>query len=383
MEMFMRNLRKLFLVVLAACAVCTRVMAITFGPIGNDGEEAAAATLTFLSEYLVQSGKDYEQQYKILQNALKQLETQGKQLEEQIREATGLDFGSIGFSGASDKIKGSSVYKDAKNAWDALSNAGEKVQQMYSDIRKVYEALEDAAIMIDGIPYSIADIAGVGFPNQDFGCFGTAVTKSTVSKFQQSAEDWEAKLTDREKEYIQRKFGMSPSDYYLTGQLRNQLSQMTDRMMARTDSRLEKVQADRQAVNDAIKQANIQLNAAGITDKQISQINAKTTNAILASLESMKEIMEDNITRDVSRANMEYKKQEAEKEAELKRKEAQALMNYASRTPDYWKNSSSDGNNSDFSTRGHEEDASIYSKGWKKDDERKSIWSNLFSSDEE
>lgn len=305
---------------------------------GNDGEETLAGIMTFMNEYLAQSGKDYKQNYEILQNALKQLETQGKQLEAQIKEATGYDFSSIGFSGPSDKIKKSKAYGEAKNAWDALSNAGEQLQKMYSDIEAVYDALESATISIDGIGYSIADIAGAGLPKRDMGCFGTAVATGVNNKFEQKAQEWADSLTPEQQEYIWRKFGYSPKHYYLVQQLHNQESDMTLRLMARTDERIDQVKADRQAVNEAIKQANAQLNAADITDKQISLITAKQINTMAAALESMKEIQQDSITKATSESLKKYNEEAAQKEAEETRKKVFAEDLYSSTVPDYWKN---------------------------------------------
>ena len=305
---------------------------------GNDGEETLAGIMTFMNEYLAQSGKDYKQNYEILQNALKQLETQAKQLETQIKEATGYDFGSIGFSGPSDKIKGSKVYGEAKNAWDALSNAGEKLQKMYSDIQSVYDALESASISIDGVGYSIADIAGAGLPKRDMGCFGTAVVTKVDNKFGDKAQDWADSLTPEQQLYINRKFGYSAKDYYLLQQLRNQEADMTLRLMARTDERIDQVKSDRQAVNEAIKQANAQLNAADITDKQISLISAKQINTIAATLESMKEIQQDNITKATSESLKRYNEEQSKKNAEEAVKKAWGRDLYADDTPDYWLN---------------------------------------------
>lgn len=356
-----------------AAVALVNASAFEFWGTGNDGEETLAGIMTFMNEYLAQSGKDYKQNYEILQNALKQLETQAKQLETQIKEATGYDFGSIGFSGPSDKIKGSKVYGEAKNAWDALSNAGEKLQKMYSDIQSVYDALESATISIDGVGYSIADIAGAGLPKRDMGCFGSAVATGVNNKFGQKAQEWADSLTIEQQEYIWRTFGYSPKDYYLLRQLKNQESDMTLRLMARTDERIEQVKADRQAVNEAIKQANAQLNAADITDKQISLITAKQINTMAAAIESMKEIQQDNISKATSEALVKNNEEQSKKNAEKAYKKAWEQELQSERVPDYW------------SKPEESEKNSMYKKGWKgkSSTEGSDIYFKYFKEEEE
>lgn len=166
--------------------------------------------------------------YDMIMNSITQIENQYKTIQQAIENAKGIDWENIQFDGDFD-IR------------DDIKDANKRVNKLLSQANAIKNTLNTTIIQTDGSSYSLADICGFGEDGKGFATCVEDVYGYMKSNFKSAADAAVGNLTEQQEQAIWKKYGISPSNYYLIAQTSKLIRDKASVCVAKTTEQAEEL----------------------------------------------------------------------------------------------------------------------------------------------
>ncbi len=262
-------------------------------------------------------------QYDMVMNTITTIENQYQQIQQAVERAKSIDWENIRFDGDFD------IRND-------IRDANKRVNALLTQARRIKDTLTTQSIDCgNGNRYSIADLCGMGEQGKNF---FTAVTDSSefmTSNMKNTIKNIEEGLSEKQKEAIWRKYGISPRNYIFVSQSVAKVKDASAKVLAKaTDEAVQLKREEQIAKSNAIMQAAYaQTDSNGnMTEAAASEANLHLTQQVIEELGGVQEAIND--LANVTASKLIADENEKQVEADEMRKELQRQEAIDNRVPD-------------------------------------------------
>lgn len=262
-------------------------------------------------------------QYDMVMNTLTTIENQYLQIQMAIERAKSIDWENLSFDGDFD------IRND-------IRDVNKKINALLSQSRRIKETLTIQNIDCgNGNRYSIADLCGLGESGKNFYTAVIDTENFMTTNMKNTVINIENGLTQKQREAIWKKYGISPRNYIFTSQSISKLMDASSKVMAKaTDEAILLKREEQIAKTNAIMQAAYsQLDSNGnMTDTASNEANLHLTQQIIDELVSIQESINDLANVTASKIIADQNKKQIE--ADEMRKEQIKQEAFDNRVPD-------------------------------------------------
>lgn len=267
-----------------------------------------------ISGWLTAIDQLYEQ-YDMVMNTITQIENQYMQIQQAVERAKAIDWDNISFDGDFD------IRND-------IRDANKRVNTLLNQARTIRNTLTSPTIDCGNGRYSLADLCGMGSPDHNFFTACMDMESYMTDSMAFAIDAMKGGLTDRQKMFIWRKYGISPKNYLFVQQSVAQVKSQASKVIAKaTDEAVQLQREDRIAKTNAILQAAYsQTDSDGnMTEAAANEASLYLSQQVVDGLMSLEEAINDMASLSASRMINEENEKQAEADemaAEQQRQEA-------------------------------------------------------------
>lgn len=150
--------------------------------------------------------------YDMVNNAITQIENQYKMISKTIEQAKSIDWENISFDGDFD------IRNDIKNATS-------RINQLLGYSKQIKDSLTTPNISIGSHVYSVADLCGINGAEKNILAATNDAYSYMTSNMKSAIQTMSKQLTDKEKQAIMSKYGISPENYLFMQQSLTQVKE--------------------------------------------------------------------------------------------------------------------------------------------------------------
>ncbi len=247
--------------------------------------------------------------YDMVNNTITQIEQQYEQLQQAIEAAKSIRWEEVSWDGDF----------DIRNE---IKDATSKVNRILDKTRKIRDTANAKRIIVGGVGYSLADLCGFNGSTHNFvAAIGDGMNYMTTS-MRLAVSALEHQLTDKQKQAIYRKYGISPQNYLFVQQSSSYLKEKVFGIIQEADKDVQDLIYEQQ-----VKETNAILNAAYSTiDRDGNMTEGASREALLLMSEQCARGLLDvkvAMDRAASLAAANFIHEEAKKEAEIRERAQQ------------------------------------------------------------
>ncbi len=262
-------------------------------------------------------------QYDMVMNTITTIENQYQQIQQAVERAKSIDWENIRFDGDFD------IRND-------IRDANKRVNALLTQARRIKDTLTTQSIDCgNGNRYSIADLCGMGEQGKNFFTAVTDTGEFMTSNMKNTIKNIEEGLSEKQKEAIWRKYGISPRNYIFVSQSVAKVKDASAKVLAKaTDEAVQLKREEQIAKSNAIMQAAYaQTDSNGnMTEAAASEASLHLTQQVIEELGGVQEAIND--LANVTASKLIADENEKQVEADEMRKELQRQEAIDNRVPD-------------------------------------------------
>ena len=294
------------------------LFAIIFGAcLGASHIHATGMPVFDISGWLTAIDQLYTQ-YDMVMNTITQIENQYQQIQQAVERAKSIDWENISFDGDWD------IRNDIKDA-------NKRVNSLLNQTRQIQNTLTSPNIDCGNGRYSLADLCGMGSPDHNFftACKDIETYMTDSMKF--SIDAIEGSLTEKQKQLIWRKYGISPKNYLFVQQSVAQVKTQAAKLIAKASEEAARLKREHQIskTNAILQAAYSQTDSNGnMTEAAANEASLYLSQQVIDGLMTLEEAMNEMASLSAARmVNEENEKQAQADEMAAEQKKQEAFDN--------------------------------------------------------
>ncbi len=263
------------------------------------------------------------QQYDMVMNTITQIENQYQQIQHSVERAKSIDWDNIRFDGDFD------IRNDIKDA-------NKRINALLTQSRRIKETLTTQRLDCgNGNKYSLADLCGVGESGKSFLTAVTDTGEFMTSNMKNTIKSIEEGLTQKQRQAIWRKYGISPRNYIFASQSVEFVRDNASKIIAKATEEAVQLRREEQiSKSNAILQAAYsQTDSDGnMTDSAANEAELHLSQQLVEEVAGVRESIDDVASMTASKLIAE--ENEKQIEADEIKAEQQKQEAFDNRVPD-------------------------------------------------
>lgn len=295
-----------------------KLLALIFGSAITISSVSATGYPVFdISGWLTAIDQLY-QQYDMVMNAITQVENQYRQIQQAVERAKSIDWENIRFDGDFD------IRNDIKDA-------NKRVNKLLNQARKIKNTITSPSIDCGYGRYSLADLCGMNGPDYNFFAACKDMENHMTDSMKFAIDAIEGNLTEKQRIYIWKKYGISPANYLFVQQSVAQVKSQASKVMAKaTDEALELQREEKiSRTNAVLEAAYSQTDSDGnMTEAAANEAGLYLSQQTIDELIELEEAINDMASLSASRMICEENEKQAEADELLAEQKKQEAFDY-------------------------------------------------------
>lgn len=294
------------------------LIALLFGSVITVSNVSATGYPVFdISGWLTAIDQLYSQ-YDMVMNTITQIENQYRQIQQAIDRAKSIDWENIRFDGDFD------IRNDIKDA-------NKRVNKLLNQARTIKNTITSPSIDCGYGRYSLADLCGMNGPDHNFFAACKDMENHMTDSMKFAIDAIEGNLTEKQRVYIWKKYGISPQNYLFVQQSVAQVKSQASKVMAKaTDEAIQLQREDKIARTNAVLEAAYsQTDSDGnMTEAAANEANLFLTQQTVDELIALEEAINDVASLSASRMINEENEKQVEADELLAEQRKQEAFDY-------------------------------------------------------
>lgn len=265
------------------------------------------------------------QQYDMVMNTITQVENQYRQIQQAVERAKSIDWENIRFDGDFD------IRND-------IRNANKRVNSLLTQTRRIKETLTTPTISCGYGNYSLADLCGMGSSDHNFFSAVGDMKSYMTDSMKYAVYALEGNLTEKERIYIWKKYGISPKNYLFVQQSVAMVKDSAAKIMAKATEEAKQLQREERIAktNTIISAAYEQLDSDGnLTEAAANEASLYLSQQVVDGLMTLEEAVDQMAA--LSAAKMIADENEKQAEADELEKSQRQQEAIEKKVPNYFK----------------------------------------------